>query len=64
MKGRIVICDTESSGAPELLAGAVGSVMQILKYNDTPFPYPLPAAVVSSNVINTISAYINSSRYI
>lgn len=62
MKGRIVVCDTESSGEPELLAGAAGSVMQILNYNDTPFPYPFPAAVVSSTVINTISAYINSSR--
>lgn len=65
VEGKIIVCDTESSGVPEYLAGAVGSIMQqLVKYNDTPFSYPFPAVVLSSDLISVLSSYINSSRYI
>lgn len=63
VRGRIVVCDAQTSGVPQLLAGAVGCVMQQTSIlNDTSFPFPLPVAVVSSNKMQSVSTYIKSSR--
>ncbi|KAI3515111.1 hypothetical protein L1887_13862 [Cichorium endivia] len=63
VKGKIILCDALSTGEPEMLAGAVGSIMTYPgPYFDTLGSYTFPVSVVNSNQARTIARYIQSTR--
>lgn len=62
VKGKIVLCDGENDGVGQLLAGAVGTVMQGRRPNSGVFAFPLPASYLSLEDGNNIYSYINSTR--
>ncbi len=63
MKGKIVLCDVENDGVGQLLAGAVGTVMQGRRPSSGVFAFPLPASYLSLEDGKNIYSYINSTRY-
>ena len=63
VKGKIVLCDAEKYGVGQLLAGAVGTVMQGRRPSSGAIAFPLPAAYLSLEDGGNIYSYINSTRY-
>ena len=63
VKGKIVLCDVENYGVGQLLAGAIGTVMQGRRPSSGAFAFPLPAAYLSLEDGGDIYSYINSTRY-
>uniref|UniRef100_A0A7N2MFY2 Cucumisin n=1 Tax=Quercus lobata TaxID=97700 RepID=A0A7N2MFY2_QUELO len=62
VKGKIVLCDVENYGVGQLLAGAVGTVMQGRRPSSGAFAFPLPAAYLSLEDGGDIYLYIDSTR--
>ncbi|KAK4579211.1 hypothetical protein RGQ29_029045 [Quercus rubra] len=62
VKGKIVLCDAENYGVGQLLAGAVGTVMQGRHPSSGAIAFPLPAAYLSLEDGGNIYSYINSTR--
>ncbi|KAL7588933.1 hypothetical protein Lser_V15G39825 [Lactuca serriola] len=63
VKGKIILCDAISTGEPEMLAGAVGSIMTYPgPYFELVRSYTLPVSVVNSEQAIRIARYIQSTR--
>ncbi|CAH1433378.1 unnamed protein product [Lactuca virosa] len=63
VKGKIILCDAISSGEPEMMAGAVGSIMKYPgPYFDAVASYTLPVSVVNSDQAIRNARYIQSTR--
>ncbi|KAL4572678.1 hypothetical protein LXL04_019460 [Taraxacum kok-saghyz] len=63
VEGKIILCDAISTGEPEMLAGAVGSIMTYPGlYFEILGSYTLPVSVVNSNQAKAIATYIKSTR--
>ncbi|KAJ9684395.1 hypothetical protein PVL29_016720 [Vitis rotundifolia] len=61
VKGKIVLCDIESSGTGAFLAGAVGTLMADRLPKDSSRSFPLPASHLSARDGSSIANYINST---
>ncbi|XP_059457641.1 cucumisin-like [Corylus avellana] len=62
VKGKIVLCDGQTTGEAELLAGAVGTVAQGQDQHDFATSYPLPASYLRLEDGSKVYSYINSTR--
>lgn len=63
VKGKIILCDAISTGEPEMLAGAVGSIMTYPgPYFELVRSYTLPVSAVNSEQAIRIARYIQSTR--
>ncbi|XP_023771206.3 cucumisin isoform X1 [Lactuca sativa] len=63
VKGKIIICDTLTTGEDEMLAGAVGSIMIYPgPYFEAIGSYPLPASIVNSDQASIIADYLQSTE--
>lgn len=63
VKGKIVLCESRSSGAGVIMADGVGAIMPGQILNDIAFPLPLPATMISREDINKVLEYIRTSKY-
>lgn len=63
MKGKIIICDTLTTGENEMLAGAVGSIMIYPgPYFEAIGSYPLPVSIVNSDQASIMADYLESTE--
>ncbi|XP_042513349.1 subtilisin-like protease SBT4.10 [Macadamia integrifolia] len=63
VKGKIVYCDTYSSGGGPFVANALGMVvLDDAGYDDTAFSYPLPAAALTIAEGREFEQYMKSTR--
>ncbi|KAE7996707.1 hypothetical protein FH972_001407 [Carpinus fangiana] len=62
VKGKIVLCDSPTTGEAEFLAGAVGTVSQGEVQQDFATSYPLPASYLHLEDGSKVYSYINSTR--
>ncbi|KAI3515112.1 hypothetical protein L1887_13863 [Cichorium endivia] len=62
VKGKIILCETITTGEDEMLAGAVGSIMVYPgPYFEAMGSYPLPVSVVNIDQATTIADYMQST---
>ncbi|KAI3515117.1 hypothetical protein L1887_13868 [Cichorium endivia] len=61
VKGKIILCDKDTTGEEEMLAGAVGSIMIYTGPYSEDKGYPLPVSVVNTDQATTIVNYMQST---
>ncbi|EEF38175.1 Cucumisin precursor, putative [Ricinus communis] len=62
VKGKIVLCDYISSGETQLVAEAIGTIMQDGYYQDAAYNFPLPASHLNLDDGFEVSEYVNRTR--
>ncbi|XP_050210981.1 cucumisin-like [Mercurialis annua] len=62
VKGKIVLCDYISSGETQLVAEAIGTIMQDGYYQDVAYNFPLPASHLNLDDGFKVSEYVNRTR--
>ncbi|KAG0450251.1 hypothetical protein HPP92_026969 [Vanilla planifolia] len=62
-KGKVIFCDSLSTGSGPLRAGAVAAIMETDDSNDVAYEFDLPVSVLSANDSAIVRRYINSTSH-